>query len=124
MYSTKTVKTVTAPAEVFLNACNELRMIHFINQRQNSADTFEVAFYRGELCFASDKVTPEEIREYEKVFRKYSGASYLDSPGQEERYKKVFSRFGNGGADALRDMFKYVHDEARRRSGRRAAGNA
>ena len=124
MDSTQTVKTVTEPAEVFLNACNELRMIHFINQRQNSADTFEVAFYRGELCFASDKVTPEEIREYEKVFREYSGASYLDSPGQEERYKKVFSRFGKGGADALMDMFNYVHGEARRRSGRRAAGNA
>ena len=108
------IPTVAETTDSLLNAGIGLRLHHFCIMKHNNASEFEVAFLGGCLCFSTDRVTPKEIRAYEKIFRAYSRARYVDSTGQEERWQKVVDRFGNDGANALNDMFFYVADKEKK----------
>ena len=105
------IKTVSAMTDVLLKDFR-LRYHHFLTMKHNNASEFELAFMAGTLCFSTDKVTPKEIKTFDKIFREYSGAKYINSAGQENRWNKVVDRFGDDGGRALNDMFIYVADKA------------
>ena len=120
----KTVRILAEPVEKLLNDVPALRLHYFVVLKRNNASDFEVSFAADTLCFSTDKVTPEEIKTYEKIFRTYSGAKCLDSAGQSERWEKVVNRFGEDGGLALNDMFMYVNElenRARRARGQESA---
>lgn len=95
----------------------EVRVIHFVVLKNDTADNFEIAFaylhtkdsIRHFGLFISSEIPEKEREKYIKLITDYAKSNYIDGKRQESRAKQIEERFGDAGLLAILNYNSVVH---------------
>ena len=94
-----------------------IRDTFFVDYMKDRIDDFEVCYSwclnggkREKALFFTNHISEKELRKWDRTFRDFAGAKYMDGKMQSKRYNEITARFGKAGEIAVIDMFKDTHE--------------
>lgn len=97
----------------------DVRIKHFVDQKNDSPDSFEIAFayikskgnddYYG--LFFSSAIPMKDIKKYSDIIFKYAESKYADGKRQEKREAMIKERFGDAGLQSSMNCYRVIHNK-------------